>query len=57
MANPFTAVSSTMADLWKSAGHSDCTSPGMTRTGLVMVTPLIVPFVFGAALLQKKADK
>ena len=52
MVNPFMHTGKVMSSLWTSASQSDC-APGPAKVGVVLLTPIVVPFAFIHAFFQK----
>lgn len=52
MRNPFKAVGKAVGGMFDDARNSDV-APGQAKLAAVIVTPIVVPFVFVAALFQK----
>lgn len=53
MINPFKATKSTVSSMFQAARSSDCAAP-LATAGAVIVTPIVVPIIFIAALFTNK---
>jgi hypothetical protein len=51
MVNPFVHAGKTVSNLWTMAGSSDV-APGPAKVGVVLITPIVVPCAFVAALFK-----
>lgn len=57
MRNPFKAVGSAVSGMFTAADGCDFFDPTTLKVGAVLVTPIVAPVAFVAALFQKAEGK